>query len=262
MYCADELRHTIPARLDTTDVARAAGIEAILEGEQRTMITKLLIITALVLGVTVGANAAFYQITVENVSPNVVAPVVFISHNGSFDFFAEGYPASHAVEVMAETGNTAGVAAMAQMAMPDVGDVAVTPDGPMHPGESRSVVLRIDAGHSWLSFGAMIGVSNDAFIGASMGEGAISMRDPGLIKHMKITVSDMDVWDAGTEVNDELATSVGALGAGPEDGMPEDGVITKPHPGILGVGDIPVAFDWLGGDVAKITIQKVTGKQK
>ena len=34
----------------------------------------------------------------------------------------------------------------------------------------------------------------------------------------------------------------------------EGGVITKPHPGILGVGDVGLEFDFFGLDVAHITI--------
>jgi hypothetical protein len=60
------------------------------------------------------------------------------------------------------------------------------------------------------------------------------------------------VWDAGTEVNDELAANVPALGgAGSVD---ENAVVSIPHQGIQGVGDIPLGNDWTGGPVARITI--------
>lgn len=217
----------------------------------------LILATVLILCTAVAANAATYKVTIENLCPNVLSPVVFITHNRNFDFFAENLPASSALEALAETGNGSGIVQMAENAGSSVRDVVVTPGGIIFSGESRTIIIKADASRSMLSFAAMIGISNDAFIGASLNDGAISLRDPGLIKCKTVAVNYMDAWDAGTEVNDELATSVGALGAGPQDGVPEYGVVTKPHPGILGIGDIPIEVNWIGYDVARITIEKM-----
>ena len=201
------------------------------------------------------APAETFTITIENVSPNVLAPVPFIAHDGCFPLFVNGDPASSAIETLAETGSPAGVVDMATAAMgTTVSDFDVAGAGPMGPGESAMVMLDTTISHRWLSFASMIGISNDAFIGRSAANGAIDLFPGGVPLSTVILIEPAEVWDAGTEVNDELATSVGALGAGPEDGTPEGGVITVPHPGIVGDWDIPASRDWTGGTVARITI--------
>ena len=212
-------------------------------------------VIAMIFGGWQEAPAETFTITVENVSPNVLSPVPFIAHDAGFPLFVSGDPASAAIENVAETGNPAGVVAMATAALgTTVSDFAVAGGAPLHNGESATVRLDTTVAHRGLSFASMMGVSNDGFIGRSASNGAIDLFPGGTPLSAVILIEPDEVWDAGTEVNDELATSVGALGAGPLDGTPEGGVITVPHPGIVGDWDIPASRDWTGGTVARITI--------
>ncbi len=199
------------------------------------------------------SQAVQFQIRVTNISPNVLSPVPFITHDGGFDLFDAGAPASAAIEAVAESGDASGVVSMAQAGLGGaVTDYAVAGGGPLMTGDFAIVTLDTDMAHPWLSFASMMGISNDGFIGSTTGEGAINLFPGGMPFMGTITIAPADVWDAGTEVNDELATTVGALGGA--GGVDENGVITRPHPGILGVGQIPSFRDWTGGDVATIEI--------
>jgi len=202
------------------------------------------------------ASAQPFKITITNLSPNVLSPTAFITHNAGFDLFDEGSAASPEVQLLAETGNNTGVLGLASLSA-SVLDYAAATGGVLHQGSSGMALIDADAAHPLLTFMAMMGVSNDGFIGGTTGDSPISLFSGNTPQGGTYIISPADVWDAGTEVNDELATSVGALGAGPTDGVDENGVIHKPHPGILGIGDIPISFNWTGGPVARINIDPV-----
>ena len=199
------------------------------------------------------ATAAQFQITVTNLSPNVLSPVPFVAHDSGFDLFDEGAAASAAIEAVAEGGDPTGVVNMAQAALGGtVAGHAVAGAAPLMTGQSATVTLNAEMTHPWLSFVSMMGISNDAFIGHTTGDGAINLFPGGMPLMGTIIITPANVWDSGTEVNDESATTVGALGG--SGGVDQFGVITRPHPGILGIGDIPLGVNWTGGDVAMIHI--------
>lgn len=202
------------------------------------------------------AAAEQFQIRITNLSPNVLSPVPFIAHDGTFDLFDSGAPASSAIEAVAEAGDTTGVVNMAQAALgAGVADYAVAGAAPLMTGQSATVILNTTMARPLLSFASMMGISNDGFIGQTTGDGPINLFPGGTPFMGTLIVTPADVWDAGTEVNDELMTTVGALGGA--GGVDENGVITRPHPGILGVGGptgIPLSVNWTGGNVAMIEI--------
>ena len=199
--------------------------------------------------------AVRFGITIENLSPNVLSPTAFVTHNTGFDLFDEGAAASSAVELLAETGNPSGVTSLAAGSA-SVFDYQVASGGVLAQGASGNVVIRTDPSHPWLSFMSMMGISNDGFIGGTTGDGAISLFSGGSPVYGTYIINPQDVWDAGTEMNDEALGSVGALGGG-NGGIDENGVITLGHPGILGIADVPIGYDWTGGSVAKISITPV-----
>jgi len=202
------------------------------------------------------ASAQSFKITITNLSPNVLSPTAFITHDAGFDLFDEGSAASPEVQLLAETGNNTGVLSLASLSA-SVFDYTGATGGILHQGDSGMALIDADPVHQWLTFMAMMGVSNDGFIGGTTGDSPISLFSGNSPLSGTYIIMPADVWDAGTEVNDELATSVGAFGAGPTDGVDENGVITKPHPGILGIGVIPISFNWTGGPVARINIDPV-----
>jgi hypothetical protein len=201
------------------------------------------------------AAAEQFEITIENLSPNVLTPAPFIAHDAGFDLFDSGSMVSAEVELLAEDGIPDGVVDLATGGLGDtVADFGVAGSMPIHPGESASVMIETDMAHPYLSFASMLAFSNDGFIGWAYGDGAKDLF-PGGTPFMGVFMVTPDgVWDAGTEVNDELAGHVPALGAPLGAGVDEHGVLMRPHGGILGVGDIPIERNWTGGDVARITI--------
>jgi hypothetical protein len=230
--------------------------------EKMKLKSNLLLIQSLFLILLLGicflepASAQSFKITITNLSPNVLSPTAFITHNAGFDLFNEGSSASPEVQLLAETGNNTGVLGLASHSA-SVLDYKAATGGILHQGSSGMALIDADPAHQLLTFMAMMGISNDGFIGGTTGDGAISLFSGNTPLGGTYIISPADVWDAGTEVNDELATSVGALGAGPTDGVDENGIIHKPHPGILGIGDIPISFNWTGGPVARININPV-----
>ncbi len=201
------------------------------------------------------APAEEFQITIENLGPNVLTPAPFVSHDAGFDLFSAGMMVSPEIEMLAEDGMTGGVVTLAGAALGGaVADYGVAGAGPIGPGGSATVTIQADAARPYLSFASMLAFSNDAFIGWAQGDGAIDLMPGGTPIAGQIMIMPGDVWDAGTEVNDELAAHVPALGSPAGAGVAENGVLMRPHAGIAGIGDIPISRDWRGGAVARITI--------
>lgn len=208
----------------------------------------------LVFSVT-AASGAVFEIMIENIGTNVLTPTVFISHDATVDLFDVGSPASAELEILAEDGVVTGIVGLATgMIGSGVADVGVAGVAPIGPGGSATVFLEADLVNPWLSFMSMLALSNDAFIGVTTGDGAINLFAGSSPLEASFTISFIDVWDAGTEVNDGLASYVPALGAPVGAGIDEGGVISRPHPGVSGAGDIPPEADWYGFAVARITI--------
>jgi hypothetical protein len=211
--------------------------------------------TAATMIVLLAATAAAdtFEIKIENLSPNVLTPAPFIAHSAGFNLFDNGAMASAQLEALAEGGDVSGVVALAQAALgASVGDYGVAGNAPIPPGGSAMVTLDTTMAYPYLSFASMLAFSNDAFIGGAAGDGALMLYQGGMPHYGSVVLTDRHVWDAGTEVNDELAANVPALGG--MGGVDEHGVIFLPHAGIQGIGDIPLNRNWIGGDVARVTI--------
>ena len=203
-------------------------------------------ILALQAGLVLADEVTF---TIENLGVQPLTPVFAATSDGSFDMFDAGSAASAELEAIAEGGVTGPMTALAG-ASSGVLDFGV--GAFIAPGDSTSVTLTTDPSHPYLSFAAMLPITNDAFIGLAFGDGALDLFRDGALTSYDFTLSYLEVWDAGTEINTELAGDVPALGGS---GSPvEGGVITRPHPGILGVGDIGPGFDFFGLDIAHITV--------
>jgi hypothetical protein len=135
---------------------------------------------------------------------------------------------------------------------------AVIGAAPIPPGESRTFTLDATTTHRWFQWATMLGMSNDAFIGSGLGFGdqQIDLFNNGVPLNANFTVSFLNAWDAGTELNTEFAADLVAFG-NPLVGPTEGGVIRAPHTGIRGDGAIASSFNWYGQDLARITITPV-----
>lgn len=244
---------------------------------------KSIIATAIAIGstlaTTTAATAAQIKVTVENIAPE---NGLFISrlwagfHDGSFDSFNLGEAAPEYIERLAEdaiiepTGpfeNTISTA-FTESGAGTVQGIILGPTGDFKdffPGDSASQTFTLDpsnASSRYFSYGAMGLPSNDAFI-ANENPQAIEIFDEnGNFLGADFVVTGNGVWNAGTEVNDEIPENTAALAqAAPNTGVDENGVVTS-HPGFIPDGNILAAFpnaDFTqpGYEIARIKVEEV-----
>ena len=183
------------------------------------------------------------EITVTNLSGTdgtLLTPVFVATQNGIYDQFDVGSAASESIERLAEDGNTE-PRIEAALSSGGVGDAQATSGGPLAPGESRVLTFFADPTDpltQYLSYASMVIPSNDAFIGNDdplqldlFDENGSLIRRVG--ENAYIVTGD-DVYDAGTEVNDEIPANTAALEqAAPNTGVTEGGLIRQ-HEGFQG----------------------------
>ena len=233
---------------------------------------RLAALLALSAGALLGAGAAqaaAVKITVENLAPSggtLFTPVWLGVHDGSFDLFDAGAPASAALERLAEDGNPGPLNALFSTGVQGVAfGPGVGPGSPpiFGPGGSGEIVLDLGSGSTdlYLSFASMILPSNDAFFGND-NPLAYKVRSGSGIVNQSIVILGSQIWDAGTEVNTELAADTPVLGQTVADtGTPEGGTVAL-HGGFIPGGPILTAFanaDFTaqGYQVARITVTEV-----
>jgi hypothetical protein len=214
------------------------------------------------------------RVTIENLAPangTFLTPVWVGFHDGGFDLYDRGAPASPALERLAEDGTIAPLSAAFLASGAGVVDGAVFGPTipPIAPGETASADFSLDAlaaTSRWFSYASMIIPSNDAFIANGNPTAFRIFADDGTFLGAEFTVLGTMVLDAGTEVNDELPASTAFFGqAVPDTGTVEGGVVEL-HPGFNppgsgGILDDPrfSAADFLapGYQVARIRVQPV-----
>ncbi|MEE4175842.1 MAG: spondin domain-containing protein [Xanthomonadales bacterium] len=196
------------------------------------------------------------RVTVENLSPAgglYLTPLWVGFHDGTFDLYDRGAPASVGVERFAEDGDF-GALREAFGASGGLDAVILNPEGfagapVFDPGQSTTQVFELDPSvHRFFSYGAMLLPSNDAFI-ANGDPQAVNLFDESgeFTGPVSFVVYGNEVLDAGTEANTETDAAFFDQSA------PDTGVVTNDtvelHPGFNGsVGNpdgTPVNF--LGG---------------
>lgn len=205
-------------------------------------------------------ESALYNVTITNMtSGQPFSPGVIVTHDPGVALFESGAPASDGIREIAENGNP-GPAFAALDGLAGVTDVTAT-DAPVHrrggPGAS-SVTWQVEgSAGDVLSLAVMLICTNDGFAGLNSVE---------LPRGPETAVYFGAAYDAGTEANDELLSSIvdpcNAIGpvALPGDGSNANpvtaGEVTM-HPNISGSGDLdPADYAW-GTKVAKIKIKRV-----
>lgn len=189
---------------------------------------------------TGSATADLLRVSVTNTAPvggTYLTPIFIGAHDGSFVTFTPGQPASAGLERVAEDGGPQTLLMSQLAAVGGVGGTAGS--GPIAPGETVTLLLNVDpALQQYLGFASMVIPSNDAFIG-NPSPTQFRLYDVG--GHFipregatAIRISGAQVWDAGTEVNDEIPANTAFLAqAAPNTGTAENGVVSL-HPGFLG----------------------------
>ena len=181
-------------------------------------------------------------VTVENLSPEngtFLTPVWVGFHNGIFDIYDFGTPASPALERLAEDGNTGPISADFLASGYGTVDGTLAGIGPIPPGgvTSQSFLLDPSAGTSrYFSWASMIIPSNDAFVANADPRAHPIFDADGNFLGADFYVGTARRRDAGTEVNDEAPETTAFFGqAAPDTGAVEGGVIGL-HPGFLPAG--------------------------
>lgn len=192
------------------------------------------------LGFAAMASAVQVAVTVRNAAPDngiwAVNPWLGV-HDGTWDGFDAGSAASAAVESAAEDGNGSQLAAAFAADQPN--GMGAVIGGPIAPGATHTQIFDLDADnpdHRFLSYFAMVIPSNDAFW-ANDNPAAYPIFDgAGNFIPRSFKVYGSAIWDAGTEVNDEVGANTAFLAqAAPNTGTTENGVIAA-HPGFMAVG--------------------------
>ena len=212
-----------------------------------------------------------YRVTITNAAlGQPVAPSVIATHTDAFRLFDLGptpvlgdsdYTLYFGLATVAETGSP----------VPLVDEVAAS-DGVWEavalltsrtppillPGESNTITIHASGNAKYLSAAAMLGATNDAFY---------AVRGVPLPKGVgKTTHFYANAYDAGSELNEESADTVGALGATDDDPITGDGInengegYIHVHAGIHGIGgpdglDAAI-YDWRN-PVVEVTIERI-----
>ena len=194
-----------------------------------------------IMRVTISANTTPVRLTIRNTAADggtFLTPVWVGFHDGDFDIYDRGAPASVGLERFAEDGNFADLRSdFANFNGQDA--VVLNPEGfagapVFDAGLASSQVFDLNAAtDQYFSYGAMILPSNDAFIANGNPTAHQLFNDAGeFTGPVSFKVYGSDVLDAGTEANTESDAAFFNQSA-PDTGETTTDVVTL-HPGFNG----------------------------
>ena len=211
-------------------------------------------------------------VTVENLAPDngtLLTPLWVGFHDGTFDTYDRGRPASAGLESLAEDGNTSLISREFISSGAGLVDGTITAPGgatpgPIDIGETTSLTFTLDrslASSRFFNYASMVLPSNDAFIANGNPEAFEIFDENGNFLGADFVVTGNQVLDAGTEVNDEAEDSTAFFGqSSPNTGTEENGVVGL-HQGFEADGRIlseprfaNADFTADGYEVARITV--------
>lgn len=187
--------------------------------------------TALLFGAAT-TQAAELEVTITNATKGIYfTPLIVAAHSSDLYMFRTGEEASSELKSMAEGGDISGLSSV----ISNAGGVVVEnpASGPLNPGASTT--FYIDSGEfGYLSLSAMLLPTNDGFVG---------LDSWAIPEEAGTYTATLRGYDAGTEANDELASSMpnppfitfGTNGTGVETTVTNDKVHV--HPGNIGDSD-------------------------
>ncbi len=195
-------------------------------------------------------DAGLYEIRVTNVTRGQsMTPIMVAVHKPGVKLFTPGEPASAELAALAEGGDTGPLSAVLA-ANPDVLKVLTIP-GLLGPGKTAVTRIRTSGRFSHVSAAAMLIPTNDGFFALN---GIAGPRGHNML------MVESPAYDAGSEPNDELCSSIPGPVCGGEGGSPNAGGedYVHVHAGIHGIGSLPAAdFDWRN-PIVEISIQRVS----
>jgi len=203
------------------------------------------------------SQAQDLTITVTNLTHGIYfTPVITAAHDADTAIFTTTEAASAELEALAEGGDISGVSGLLSVANADVDENPA--GGLLAPASSTAFSLSNSSGNDYLSVAAMMLPTNDGFIGLDSWE---------IPTEAGTYTVYLNAYDAGTEANDELITSIPAAPGGDAgtggSGVTEDisNANVHIHPGVLGddnleggISDLDSSVHrWLN-PVAKLTV--------
>jgi len=194
-------------------------------------------------------RSATYQITITNLTlGQPIAPLMAATHRPGISFFKAGDAATPELATLAEAGDGNPMAALL-ITMQGYSDAQVGA-GATGPGMTTTMTITARNRIDHLSLGAMLVNTNDAFI---------ALRDVKLPKTQQAVTYFADVYDAGSETNDEFCSNIPGPACGGAALSPEDdgeGFVYI-HNGIHGIGGLDAAtYDWRN-PAAQIVIKRI-----
>ncbi len=193
-------------------------------------------------------RAETFSITLTNLTstgPNSgqpFSPPVFVTHDATLSLWEAGQAASPGLALIAEEGSNGILVTDLQTQLGAGVSQIVTPSiSPLMPGQSLTFTVTTDATRPFLSSVWMLGRTNDGFAGNNALD-LFGVLAPGGF--------DLFAFDAGSEVNNESALFLPALGGTLND--PENGTVSL-HTGIRGDADAPASWNFSGA-VARVTV--------
>jgi hypothetical protein len=204
---------------------------------------------------------ANFEVTIVNMShAQPLSPGVLVTHDSRARLFQTGSAASEGIRLIAENGDP--TTAIGELGSAQGVAAVISTGAPVHrrggPGEnSLTMQISSEPDASYLSMALMMICTNDGFVGLD----SVLLPDGP-----ETAVYFATPYDAGTEYNDELSSSIvdpcGAIGPVefPGDGLNDRTATTDTvelHPGIAGSGDLDdVAHQWRN-KVAQVKIRRL-----
>lgn len=180
-------------------------------------------------GTTAPATSVTFEVTIENVSehtflPSPVSPGVWAVHGPQTGLFQTGASASLGIEQVAEDGQIMTLEAEAAALARSSGSFAGLPPGAI---TTFQFTASPDAGS--LSLVTMLGHSNDLFL--APGANGIALFDANGTPISGDLSSQLQLWDAGTEINEVpgMGIDAGMRQAAPNTGAAEGVVRAYRH---------------------------------
>lgn len=219
------------------------------------------IVLAAALAAVASASTQQFKLTLTDLGPQPLSPLFYSAGNSQFNIFSVGAGASMGIKKVAEMGDTSGLVSSASSADPSsLAAYGVLGSGPIGPGQSESVLFTADSDHPYFSFAAMLGKTNDGFIGESVNSMGLMLFNGTNPNSFTYTVTGARAWDAGTEANTQNAADLAFRGGSGNPAEDPSMAFIHVHPGIIaGVGDSwQLMPNWTQKDnLAQISVQSV-----
>lgn len=184
------------------------------------------------------AHADEFRLTVTNLGPQPLSPLFFSAGDSTFNIFDVGGSSSLGIKKIAEGGDTSSMLDIATAAGSHSGTFGVLGAAPLGPGGERSLVFNTTTAHGYFSFAAMLGKTNDGFIGESFSSQGLNLYSGSTPTGFSFLVTGARAWDAGTENNTQNAADLGFLGGSGNPAETGGNDHIRVHAGVInGVGD-------------------------